>query len=47
MGLSVANSPFSVGNPLGLDRLLKAVVFCLITYVDFFVSNIKMGPSDP
>jgi hypothetical protein len=47
MGLSVACSPLSVANRLGLNRY-KAVVYCLITYVEFSDhSNIKMGLSDP
>jgi hypothetical protein len=48
MGLSVACRPFSVAGHLGLNR-----IFCtrclLFDYLCgfFFVSNIKMGLSDP
>jgi hypothetical protein len=49
MGLSVACRPFLVRKPFGFESVLpyryKALVQCLLTYVDFFVSNITLGLS--
>jgi hypothetical protein len=47
MGLPVACIPRRI---VGFESVLccyKAVVYCLITYVDFFVANIKLRLSDP